>query len=439
MRLGLASKLVSAFMLLLTGFPVLAQSVNQNVTVSVGVGDTVLVITGATSPSAFVTFKDGGSIIGTTTADGAGNFTQSFNAMVPGIHSISIYALDTENRLTDTVTTSVNLIDHSTTTLDVFLPPSISLSDTELIQGSSLVLRGQTYPASTVTITLDDNLTFTVAAGLDGVWQYVLDTSGLSIGSHSLFAAATKAGGINSYPTAKRQFTISAQPIGITPGQPPPPAPTIIDPVDGAVITTPTVMVRGTATPNLQIVLYDGDRVIGSAFADADGNWRIEITLTKETYTLRARACRLGVCGDFSNTVRITVRLGVAPPGIDFWLDRYVFNTAVGQPILVASHVRGGQPPYTLDIEWGDGDSDELKRSSEDNNFTHTYRRPGRYNGKATLRDATGKQVGVSFSVGVEGSAATNFWLVVLIALLAAFGIWLLQREQRKRSRRRDK
>jgi len=427
--LKLLTVLVILPLLLITN--VRAQSVTQGTTVSVGVGDTVLVVTGSTSPNAFVTFKEGGSTIGTTSALANGSFSQTFPAQSPGIHNISIYARDSQNRLTDTVTVSVNLLEHFTTTLDVFLSPTIQLMSSQLTRGESLVIRGETIPNGTITITLDNGQTFQTTSNSSGQWDYSLNTSNLSTGTHRIFAQASDGGGQQSHTTAERTFNVT-DPLPPDQQTQAPAAPVITEPADGTEVDANSVVIRGTAQPGTQIVLLNFGSPIGSVFTDRNGNWQIELSLRDRLYQLTARACIRTACSGLSNTIRIYHRVR-NPEVLLIRLEKYMGMVEVGQPIAIRGTIEFGQEPFELTIKWGDGKTDTLKTSEKRFGFTHTYKHAGMYNGSVEAKDNNGATYKVAFSVLVTTAAdhvESQGWWIILLAILLA--LLFLARKRRK-------
>lgn len=206
--LKILSVIVASFVLISLVKKTTGQS---QITVTINVVDTTLTVTGKTSPLAFVTILDSLTVVGTQAADSSGNFEKNFTAQTPAIHTIGVYAKDTWGILTDTTTTNINIASNTETRLSVFLPPTITLVD-EVAQGESLVISGQTYPLSNVTLVVNDIDSFTTPSDISGRWSYSLSTSGLSLGTHNVYARATDTFGNQSTSTTKRTFTVIQAP-----------------------------------------------------------------------------------------------------------------------------------------------------------------------------------------------------------------------------------
>lgn len=229
----------------LRGSVTLAQSSG----VTIGVGDTVMIINGQTSPNAFVTIMDGNAVIGSLSADNDGLFTQTFPAQTPGLHTLKLYAQNAiDSEYTDTILLTVNLAEHFPTTVEVFLPPSIIMNTSE---SSVIQLSGYTAPGVTVAIVIDDSEYLTIAADANGFWQASVNTGTFGGGDHSLFVKAYAGGGEQSFATTKRTFSIP-----FPPGSPATPAPSKKRPLFGGGNTVapppPVVVTPGISPPTPQ-------------------------------------------------------------------------------------------------------------------------------------------------------------------------------------------
>lgn len=414
-------------------------SAQSSQTVTIGVGDTVLVVSGSTSPAAFVTIQDNASVIGTTLADSAGRFSQTYTAQTPGIHTISVFSRDRQSRLTGTVTNTISIQEHTQTNIDIFLPPSLSLAKTEVQKPEQLVVLGETLPSATISVVVDESTTFKTKADGAGNWKVAIASDGLTVGRHNFYARASSPGGQQSPPTPRQTFEVLDQ--SQTTSQPLP-VPVITYPRTGDSIKAETAIVRGTADPFMRVELWDRNRILGSVFADDSGSWQLTIALVQEAYQLRARACRDEVCSRFSATVSFTRSLPLTP-GLQTELHRYSYTTVVGEPITLTLIVSGGQPPYTLEVMWDDGNSQRLEFAQASVSLTHQYRNAGRYSGSVQVTDASGRTTELAFSVQVNSqSQAFTWWdwlhenTVNLLALLAVAltGIFLIGARRRRGS-----
>ena len=147
-------------------------------------------------------------MMGTTTSNADGVFSKQFPAQQNGIRNIKVYATTPQSERTDTVNINVDVVEHNTTTVEVFLPTVIKLSSASLTRGSDLVVSGITIPQGRVILTLDDRSDFQTLTGTDGRWQIHLPTTDLSAGEHSLVAMVKDSTGKQSSPTQRRHFNV---------------------------------------------------------------------------------------------------------------------------------------------------------------------------------------------------------------------------------------
>lgn len=419
--------------------------VAQNVTVTIGVGDTVLEVTGVTSPGAFVTISRDGSVIGTPVAATDGTFSQTFSAQSPGIHQISVYAHTTGGENTDTVSLNVNIAEHATTAVSIFLPPTLVLADSSLDPGQALELSGVSAPANTVAIYIDGTVYVTAIADATGMWNATVSSDVLSSGQHDVFALATDGLGEQSYPTMSRNFSIAAAtreepetPLGKVPA-----VPSITFPRQGDVVNETDVTIRGTAGPNTQIEVWDESRSIGSVWSDSRGRWSLPLRLNPGDYTIRARACLDGVCSAFSPTISFTYRAGeILPPQerpLRIVSEQYSQTTYQYLPVTLEGLVVDGQQPYTITVNWDDGKTETFTRHHNGLLFTHVYDQPGRYSATVDVTDAQGRKNRAYFTIHVKPREASSkvFPIIALFLLLLVtpliFSLYLYLRRRMHR------
>jgi hypothetical protein len=409
----------------------LGQSVSAQSSVTIGVGDTILEVSGKTSPGAFVTISRDGSVIGTVVAGSDGAFSQTFAAQSPGLHQLSLSARTTTGETTDTVTMTVNIAEHVTTTVQVFLPSTLLVTDSSVERGQALEIRGETAPSSTVTIFVDNSDYTTATSDATGNWSARIATDALSAGQHTFFVRVTDSLGAQSYPTSPRDFSIGSgasvpPPMVVAPlPQPPfgPPAiPTITFPGTDDNLRQSCIVAKGHGDPNVQIELQDGNQAIGSVWSGASGEWSMTACFEPGEHSLRAKACFGQRCSAFSPVTGFTHSLDVAGRTLRIIADKYAFSVYTDDPVTIQTLVIGGQPPYETGMRW-DGQTLETGRYPRDTlQFTHSYPDAGRYNITLDVRDLQGRTGRAHFSVLVKQRLPSLFGLllVVLPALIIA-------------------
>lgn len=404
----------------------------ETITVTIGVGDTILTVTGKTSPNAFVTILKDAAVIGTTTAAADGTYTRTFPAQSPGLHAIDIYANSVSGVNTDTVTLNINITEHATTTVEVFLPTTLVVEDTTLEPSQTLHLSGETFPLSSVNVFIDNTDFVTVLADSQGNWTAQVTTAPLSGGQHEFFVRAIDSLGNQSYPTAMRFFTLAIPPGLPTPPTPieVPPVPSITFPISNTIWEQPQITITGQAKPHVQIELWDGTQPLGAAWSDAKGEWALTVLLEAKEYHLRARACLRGQCSVFSREVILTHRpaSGVQPgtgQGLIITLPTLSFFVFEDTALIIRPTIVNGQPPYQVKIDWGDGSSGNDTLNSGRFSIGHAYSTPGKYTATLSAYDTQGLSGSLQFTVEVLPNAGSP-WPLLLFMLALLFIVLLL-------------
>ncbi len=224
-------------------------------TVSMQVEETSLLLSGWASSGAQITFLESGTVIGTTTAENDGSFSKTFIPLEAGIKDFSLYATDIDGQNTSTINYSLALIANTQTLVsNIVLPPTLSLSQETITQNQTLEVSGLATPGSTITLLIEGGeKTSATTSTTDGRWQISFDTTGLSAGLYQVFARTLTGQGRQSQnsktvylvinptstatPTPSSAVTIEELTV-LTPTQPPatlttptPTSPTLPDPL----------------------------------------------------------------------------------------------------------------------------------------------------------------------------------------------------------------
>ena len=230
--------------------------------------DATPTLSGTAEANSTVTISDNGTVIGTATADASGNWTFTATALGDGAHSFTTTATDAAGN-TSAASPAYDL------TVDTTAPSAPTVNPTDGADGS--VLSGTAEAGASVAIDTngDGQPDYTTTAGSDGSWSVPL-TAEVPDGT-AISVTVTDPAGNASAPTT---VTVDAGGADTTP----PDAPVIGSATDdaGAVTgpvasggstddTTPTL--SGTAEANSTVTISDNGTVIGTATADASGNW----------------------------------------------------------------------------------------------------------------------------------------------------------------------
>lgn len=177
-----------------------------------------LSVSGYSAPGTFVTFTDNGSVIGTDSAGPTGFFNQIFTGLQPATHSLLIYGVDQNGRATAPIFIDVYTpIYQQTTVSDIVLPPTISVSETEIEPGDDLIVWGTTVPSASLTVFTESQLrSYSASADSVGDWDYTItDTSDYIPGDYRTYAIA-QSGVLQSLASTALGFTVLSS-SGLTP------------------------------------------------------------------------------------------------------------------------------------------------------------------------------------------------------------------------------
>lgn len=172
---------------------VLAKNTTGSVTVSAYLEADIgmLRIIGYGSPGMFVSFAEGSTPIGSTTANDIGRFAQVFPGMAEAVHTITITGYDIYNRTTPpTIVQAFTRMHELTTISDIILPPTIELNTNRITPGEAIEISGRGTPDYRAMIFTEPPLnSFEVDVNDLGEYQYTFsDTSNLELGDHKIYA-----------------------------------------------------------------------------------------------------------------------------------------------------------------------------------------------------------------------------------------------------------
>ena len=255
--------------------------------------DVTPTVTGTAQSSSTVTVWVDGSSVGTTTADGSGQWSYNLSGGVAeGTHNITATA--TIGGVSSGFSTGYQLvIDTSTpasplnTALAISSDTGSSHSD-GITSNNQPTLTGTAEANSLVTVYIDGEAVGTTTADESGAWSYSLSTV-LSDGNHSLRTTATDAAGNISAPSVQRTITVDTQ-VPATPGavQLSTSSDTGSSHSDGITSNNQPTL-TGTAEANSRVTVYIDGVAVGTATADESGAWRYNLStaLSDGNHSLR--------------------------------------------------------------------------------------------------------------------------------------------------------
>ena len=222
--------------------------------------------TGMVAPNTVVRLYDGVQVMGEATSDPDGRWSfRPTSPLAEGEHTVTVAPLNPDGT-ESTVKSTLNLtVDSGRGTAPVQLP-LVTNKLPEILSNSRPALAGQATPGATIQIYDGDQLVGEVKAGPDGRWYFV-PTAPLAPGPHVLRVQAVGSDGA-LLASAEYPITVAA---GAKPIEPP----KIVSPKQGQV--APGDVLSGTAPAGSQVQIFDGDRLLGTTMAGANGKWRFKL------------------------------------------------------------------------------------------------------------------------------------------------------------------
>tara|TARA_Y100000589_G_scaffold128495_1_gene122385 strand:+ start:1057 stop:7983 length:6927 start_codon:yes stop_codon:yes gene_type:complete len=265
-------------------------STDTNVSTDEITSDATLVINGTAEANATVeVFIDAGSI-GSTTADGSGNwsFDNTGNSLADGTYAVTATASDVAGN-TSATSSTLNI------TVDTAAPAAPAVTaisdDTGTADGitsdTTLVISGTAEADSVVTVLLDAGSIGTATANGAGAWSFDYSGTSLSDGSYVLTATSTDTAGNTSSVSSGFNITVDTS-------VPSAPAVTAISTDSGAadgITNDNTLVISGTAEANASVEVFIDGGSIGTTTASGAGAWSFDHTgsvLGDGSYTLTA-------------------------------------------------------------------------------------------------------------------------------------------------------
>lgn len=385
--------------------------------VQFAVPDTTLQIQGFASSNAFVQIFDGDALVGTVIADANGVFNKNFPSMTSGLHNIRLQYQDASGLFSDQVSQTINVRSQSDTAVEYFLPPTVDISPSSVTEGDLVSFSGSSIPNATIEIILDGGaLILRPQTDANGRYSISVDTGGYYFGKHSI-RATTLQGGLKSFQSQKREFIVN--PISAD-AQNPGTAPRTLEPpviTASPIIATDseTNLIRGTAPPYSQIIIYIDGEPVGSTFANSEGQWFFNVTILDSSSEIRVVACIENECSDLSNSVTIEFsgELGRCST-FRFWLAEYRYwGIETGNGIDVPVTGVSGIAPYEVLVDWGDQVTERFNRNDAASyKLHHVYDDTGQFNGSITMVDDSGCEYTRYFSVDVREGGWLELWMI---------------------------
>ena len=150
-------------------------------------------ISGMAYPNTKVTILKDGTIASVTTADPGAAFNVTVANLPTAYYNFGVYAVDANGLKSPTYSFPVSISDSITIHINnIFLAPTIGVSNTEVKKGDPINIFGMTVPKAEVTKNVHSAQEFIkkIISSTAGIWFKQFDTSVLAIGNHSTFSRA---------------------------------------------------------------------------------------------------------------------------------------------------------------------------------------------------------------------------------------------------------
>ncbi|WP_131394615.1 Ig-like domain-containing protein, partial [Comamonas thiooxydans] len=298
-------------------------------------------LSGTAKPGSTVTIYDNGQAIGSTTADGNGNWSYTpTQPLTEGSHSLTATATDSTGSSSPSPAQTVGVDTQPPSAPNIgTVTDNAGTATGSIVAGGTTddatpTLSGTAEPGSTVSIYDGSTLLGTTTAGPDGIWTFT-PSPPLTDGSHQLTATATDAAGNPSGPSASFGLTVDTTP-------PAAPVATISDP-NGDNIPTAS----GTTEPGSTVTVTWPDGSTSTTTADpVTGQWTVDAPTVQPSGTVSAVAT-----DPAGNT---------SPMGSTAWTA----DTTVAAPVPTVTDPNGDNiptvsgttdPGATVTITWPDG------------------------------------------------------------------------------------
>jgi len=172
--------------------------------ISARVGEFHLNVSGYISPHASIVMTSDGVFIRATVADRYGMFSFLNILINKGFSHFCLDAIDFK-RLGESYTCfNFNPATGDITMTDIFLPPTLGLSRTEIAENSEVTAYGYTMPGAKVTLHLSNGTTLTTTADETGYYEFKI--RGLKAGKYELYSTAEYNNKESLAPTRKIQL-----------------------------------------------------------------------------------------------------------------------------------------------------------------------------------------------------------------------------------------
>ena len=154
--------------------------------------ETRVVLRGKAFPNSIISVLVDGKEIGQARADSNADFVYATNQVTPGTATFGFVGRDQNGALSITTSVVFEVVQAAVTTVaNIFIPPTLILSNRSVAPGDPLTLSGTTVPRAHVTIQIGATTSAMLESDADqlGRWALQIDTNSFTKGSHTAKAS----------------------------------------------------------------------------------------------------------------------------------------------------------------------------------------------------------------------------------------------------------
>ncbi|ALV91137.1 Ig-like domain-containing protein [Pantoea vagans] len=321
--------------------------------------DNTPVLSGTAEPGSTVTVRDGDNVLGTVTVGSNGSWSFTSPALGEGNHSLTTTVTDAAGNTGPASSPIAVTVDTTppAAVSGLVVTDNVGDSQGELTSGAitddnTPTLSGTGEPNALLSIYDGTTLLGNTTVGADGTWSFT--TAALSNGSHSFTITATDAAG-NVGPTSppfvidiEADLPTASDSLEVIDDN----GNTVEQLVDGASTNDPTPVLIGSASPGNIITLYDGDQVLGSTTAGANGQWSFRTgTLSDGPHAIHGTIT--DAAGNITDTITVNIIVDTVAPDAVSGLQVSNDAGSTSVPITAGSITNDASPVLTGSAEAG--------------------------------------------------------------------------------------
>lgn len=148
-----------------------------------------VIFSGLAYPNNKVYILKNGVLVVQTIAGSDAKFHVELSNINDGNYNFIIWAEDSNSIRSLSHSFSVYITKDATTTISgILLPPTVAVDKVEVKKGETITVFGQTVPSAIITISVnsEQEITDKIVAGRDGLYRYLIDSTGLEYGNHDV-------------------------------------------------------------------------------------------------------------------------------------------------------------------------------------------------------------------------------------------------------------